>query len=164
MHLVAGATCAELLSALQALCTRAAPIELPPLTLSAAESFIAFRPTRQSAALNALAATVVKDLDRLRRPLSQREITRRNPGALSIPQQLMLARYGTPHVLDEFRFHLTLTDQLAPEEFPPVGMAAAEHFAGRLSSPWLIEELCLVEEDADGFFQVRGRCRLGQQH
>ena len=59
---------------------------------------------------------------------------------------------------------LTLTDQLAPEEFPPVGMAAAEHFAGRLSNPWLIEELCLVEEDADGFFQVRGNCRLGQQH
>lgn len=159
MRLTEGANHADLLAALKDVCARLTPVEFN-LTLSEPGEFLHFRPTGNTAALDDLAATIVRDLDHLRRPLTEQEITRRNPGALTPRQQEMLARFGYPYVLDEYRLHLTLTDPLPREDHPAVRAAAERHFAGTIPAPWRLDRMCLLEEDAAGFFHLRGCVRL----
>ncbi|MBV0891982.1 DUF1045 domain-containing protein [Paracoccus sp. Z118] len=154
MRLAKGASHGDLLAALKDSCARLAPVEID-LTLSEPGQFLHFRPARNTAALSDLAAAIVRDLDHLRRPLTEQEITRRNPGALTPRQQEMLARFGYPYVLDEFRLHLTLSDPLPAEDHAAVRGAAERHFAGKVPSPWRIDRMWLLEEDAAGFFHLR---------
>ena len=49
------------------------------------------------------------------RPPGAAELERRRKAGLSAAQEKMLLRWGYPYVLDEFRFHLTLTGRLQPE-------------------------------------------------
>jgi hypothetical protein len=60
--------------------------------------------------------------------------------------------------MEEFRFHLTLTDRL-PEPGPAMA-ALAGHFAPVLPRPFLIEDLCLFGEDAAGRFHLLHRYPL----
>jgi hypothetical protein len=60
--------------------------------------------------------------------------------------------------MEEFRFHLTLTDRL--DEPEPVRAALEAHFAPVLPRPFVVEDLCLFGEDANGRFQLLHRYAL----
>lgn len=160
MALAEGQGYDDLLARVQRLCSSLEPVELQ-LELREDRNFLAFRPVTDTSALQDMAARVVRDLDPLRAALTDREITRRNPGALSPRQQQLLVEFGYPYALEEFRLHLTLTEQLAGDERQSSQRVARDFFADKVPDPWRIDELCLLAEDAEGYFHLRDCCPFG---
>ena len=85
---------------------------IPQLSLARLDGFFALVPGAEAADLYALADDVVTGFDGFRAPATEAEIARRNPAALTSRQRELLDAWGYPYVLDEFRFHLTLTDRI----------------------------------------------------
>jgi Protein of unknown function (DUF1045) len=155
---VVGMTETTLCDRVAGLASRLAPVRCEGLRLEILHGFLAFTPTGCEAALLALGATVVEATDDLRAPLTEAEIARRRPDQLSARQRALLHRWGYPHVMEEFRFHLTLTDRLAD---PGLAFAALDaHFAQVLPSPFIIEDLCLFAETDSGRFHLLHRYAL----
>ena len=92
------------------------------------------------------------------RPLTEAEIARRRPETLTPRQRALLDRWGYPFVMEEFLFHLTLTDRL-PDPGPAMAALGA-HFAPVLPRPFVIEDLCLFGEDDAGRFHLLHRYAL----
>ncbi len=149
---------AEMRDRVAGLAERLAPVICDGLQVEALHGFVALTPLGCEAALLDLASVVVEGTDHLRAPLTEAEIARRRPDRLTARQRHLLDRWGYPHVMEEFRFHLTLTDRLdAPE---PVRAALADHFAPVLPRPFVIEDLCLFGEDKAGLFHLLHRYAL----
>ncbi|MFM0322149.1 DUF1045 domain-containing protein [Caballeronia glebae] len=76
--------------------------------------FVALRPATQTgdANLRALAASALTALSALRRMPSRESIERRVVDGMSARQIELLREWGYPYVLDEYRFHMTLSDSL----------------------------------------------------
>jgi len=111
---------------------------------------------RNHPALKALATHCVMGLDDLRQPLSPEERLRRQPDQLDARGRELLDRHGYPHVLERFRFHITLTG--------PCDMATAGGLVSQLApslaalnqaSPPVLDRLCLFHERAAGANFVR---------
>ena len=110
-------------------------------------------------ALAALAGACVTGLDRFRAPLTPEEIARRGP--VPRPRRAGQPRaLGLPWVLDRFRFHMTLTRALPPDECTAVLQALARPLARCLAEPVAVTELCHFAEAEDGRFRVLGRYPL----
>jgi putative phosphonate metabolism protein len=142
------------------LATQLAPVICDGLLLENLQGFLALTPLGCEAALLDLASRVVDGTDPLRAPLTEAEIARRRPEQLTPRQKELLARWGYPYVMEEFRFHLTLTERLPAEQAAPVFDALAQHFAPVLPQPFMIEDLCLFKEVASGPFQLLHRYAL----
>lgn len=134
-----------------------APARLAGLRLARLGGFLALVPEGDEAALLALGAAVVRGLDGLRAPLTAAETARRRPERLSPRQRALLEEWGYPYVLEEFRFHLTLTDDLPAADLAAVAEVAADWFAPVLPRPFAVEDLCLFGEDGAGRFHLVGR-------
>ena len=146
--------------AAQALCARLAPVTLEGLELSRLGSFLALTPRGETGALAELAATVVEELDPFRAPPSEAEIARRNPDRLSPAQRALLEKWGYPYVLEEFRFHLTLTGRLDAQDAADTEAALAPVLAPLLPVPFRVDSLCLFGEAEDGRFHLLHRYTL----
>jgi putative phosphonate metabolism protein len=109
--------------------------------------FQALVPAAPPPALYALAARCVRELDEFRAPASEEELQRRRKAHLTPVQEQYLGRWGYPYVLDDFRFHMTLTERLDPQEQPRLAAAAAAHFAPALHEPVIVAGLTLFVED-----------------
>lgn len=157
-RLVEGQTALHAIEAVASLSQRLAPVDCEGLRLENLHGFLALTPLGCEAALLDLGAAVVEGTDALRAPLTEAERSRRRPGSLSPRQRELLDRWGYPYVMEEFRFHLTLTDRLADPA--PVAKALEAHFAPVLPRPFVIEDLCLFGEDQDGRFHLLHRHAL----
>ena len=127
------------------------------LQLSLLDGFLALVPEGESAPLSLLAERCVRELDGFRKPPAEDELARRRKAPLTARQNASLQRWGYPYVLDDFRFHMTLTERLDPAEAARVSEAAATHFASELVGPVLIDGITLFTEKAPGmpFLAVR---------
>ncbi len=99
------------------------------------------------------------ELDRFRAPMSDAELARRRAADLTPPQEAHLTQWGYPYVLDAFRFHLTLTGKLTPNDlihWETVLTAQLPPLADR----FVVRELALVGERADGLFEMIHRYAL----
>ena len=123
------------------------------LTLAVLGGFLALVPTGDPAPLQALAAACVRDLDAFRAPAGADELARRRQAGLSPRQEAHLTRWGYPHVLEDFRFHMTLTARL-----PPDAQAGwRDRIARRLPplpAPFVVDRIALCGERADKRFEV----------
>lgn len=143
-----------------ALAARLAPVQCDGLRLENLQGFLALTPQGCEAAVLELAAAVVEGTDAYRALLTPAEITRRRPQSLSPRQRELLERWGYPYVMEEFRFHLTLTDRLADTQAEAMELALRDHFAPVLPKPFVIEDLCLFAEDEAGLFHLLHRYAL----
>lgn len=155
-----GVTPDDIAGALADLAARLPPATCDGLRLENLHGFLALTPEGDDAALQALAARVVTATDPLRDALTPAEIARRRPETLTARQRALLDRWGYPFVMEEFRFHLTLTGRLSPDQTAPVMAALGAHFAPVLPRPFAIEDLCLFGETADGSFRLLHRYAL----
>ena len=152
---------AEALQAdLGALAARLAPVTLPGLALTRIGSFLALTPLGDATPLARLAAEVVEALDPHRAPPSDAELERRRRSRLSPAQEANLARWGYPYVMEEFKFHLTLTGKLAFGEAEQVAETLQPVLAPLLPQPFDICDLCLFGEAEDGRFHLVHRYAL----
>jgi putative phosphonate metabolism protein len=140
-----GASPDALDEAVQALARSRAPFEIT-LKVGSLDGFIALVPAAASPALDALAADCVEAFDGFRAPLEEAEIARRRASALSPRQDRYLLRYGYPYVLDEFGFHLTLTERLHPPERDQVLAILAERAAPICAEPLTIDAIAIFEQ------------------
>jgi hypothetical protein len=112
--------------------------------------FWALTPGAPAPALHALADDVVQAFDRFRAEPTEAEIARRNPEHLSARQRELLDRWGYPYVFDEFRFHITLTDELIGEQLHTAGAELHAEFAPHLGADLPISVLALFVEPEPG--------------
>jgi hypothetical protein len=129
---------------------------LPPLCVASLECFLALRPIdglRRHQALHRLASAGVGLWDDWRAPLSPRDMQRRLSGELTPRQRTQVVRHGYAHVHEDWRFHMTLSnefDDLAQPAAVALRCAAEAHFAQALSTPLACNSLCLFVEPAPG--------------
>lgn len=155
-----GAGEAEIAAALEALAAGLAPVEAPPLRFARLGGFLALVPSGESPALSALAMALVEGLDRHRLPPPEAELARRRAAGLTARQEALLARWGYPYVGPEFRFHVTLTGRLAPEEAAAVEAALAPALAPLLPPALAVREVALFGEGEDGLHRLIRRFAL----
>lgn len=160
-RLAGGRDAGALLDALRGLAAGHAAVRLAGgLRLARVEGFLALIPAQESAALARLEAALVRDLDRFRAPLTEREIASRRPEELSARQRQNLHRWGYPHVLEEFRFHMTLSGDLDDDIAGRMEAALRPRLNGLLPDPYPLASLSLMGEDDDGCFHQVERVRL----
>jgi putative phosphonate metabolism protein len=123
-------------------------VAAPPLRLEAIGRFLALVPEVPSPALHALAADCVERFDRFRAPASADDVARRRSAGLAPRQQQFLARWGYPYVLEEFRFHLTLTGALDDADRAHATVALAPLIAPFGKTPLAVTAVSLFEQDA----------------
>ncbi|MDO5648280.1 DUF1045 domain-containing protein [Paracoccus sp. (in: a-proteobacteria)] len=135
-----------------------APLRFDGVELVDLHGFLALTPVGGQGALNDLAAHVVRGTNDLRAPLNDADIARRNPDRLTPHQRGLLDQWGYPFVMDQFRFHLTLTDHLPDAERGAVADALRGWL--RLPRPFTIDDLCVVGQDELGRFHLIHRSPL----
>jgi putative phosphonate metabolism protein len=114
------------------------------------DGFLALVPEGDPALLDALAGRVVRELDGFRRPPTDEELARRRRTALTLRQDANLLRWGYPFVLEDFRFHMTLTERLEHADTRRLAAAAEAHFAFELGGPVTIGGIALFHEPEAG--------------
>lgn len=151
-HLAPGQSETALNAALGALCATQAPVVLDALTLNRLGRFLALTPAGDTTALNALAAAAVTALDGFRAPLTDADLARRRKTRLTPRQDALLTRWGYPYVMEEFRFHITLTGRLTDSQANATHTALSTRLAPLLPRPFTLAALTLAGEDGDGRF------------
>lgn len=142
------------IAAVDALATRLSSVALPNLHLVQIGQFIAFAPGDSGP--SDLAGDVVRALEPFRARLSEAEIARRNPEALTKRQRMLLRHFGYPYVFDEFRFHMTIT---GPVDQPADVLALLRKLPWP-AAPDRLDALSVMGEDADGMFRLIRRVSL----
>jgi len=160
-RLAPGATVDQLHARIEDVTGRLAPIALDGLRLAGLGRFAALVPDGDAHALAQVAGTLVTELDDLRDPLTEAELAKRRKSGLSPNQEAMLVQWGYPYVLDEFRFHLTLSGALPGAASEAVVMALAPHLSTLVPKPWPVRDVCLFGEAEDGRFHILHRYPLG---
>jgi putative phosphonate metabolism protein len=150
-HLSAGHREADLVARLGRLAQMLEPVALGPLQLATLGNFVALVPEAPPAGLQSLAAACVTGLDDLRAPLSDTDLARRRNAGLDAREAELLALHGYPHVLERFRFHMTLTGAVDAATAQRVCQALASQPA-RLNAeaPPVLDRLCLFVEQNPG--------------
>ncbi|OHV50057.1 MULTISPECIES: DUF1045 domain-containing protein [unclassified Pseudofrankia] len=149
-RLAEGRTPEDLDDALARFAAGRAAVMIPRLSLTRLGDFFALVPGAEAAELYALAEAVVTGFDGFRAPATEAELARRRPASLTPRQRELLRAWGYPYVLDEFRFHLTLTDRIAPGRQPAVERALSGWFAASLGATVPVDALALFTEAEPG--------------
>jgi putative phosphonate metabolism protein len=158
--LAAGTEPGGLQAALADFCARRAPVMLPGLAIRRLGRFVAVVPEAPCEELTDLAGAAVAALDAFRAAPEATELARRRKAGLTPRQESLLLRWGYPYVMEEFRFHLTLTGRLPGAQAERARAALGGHLGPILPRPWTIGSLCLLGEADDGRFHVLHRFAL----
>ncbi len=157
LSLAPGKTEAELLAACEAFARTPRPIPAISPVVGSISGFIAVVPALPSAGLERLAADCVSEFDCFRAPLSAEDRARRNPSMLTPRQREYLDRWGYPYVMQDFRFHMTLTGRLAPERHEQVLTMLKNRFSTLDLKTLSIDRIALFcQDDADSRFRIAG--------
>jgi putative phosphonate metabolism protein len=147
--------------AVAALASNIAAFTAPRLHLASISGFLALTLSEPCAAMHDLADRCVEALDRFRAPPSAAELERRRRANLTLRQEELLARWGYPYVMEEFRFHMTLTARLGAEEGAMVRSKLAPLVAPLCQSPLVVDAISLFyQESGDAPFRLLNRYRL----
>ena len=80
-------------------------------------------------------------------PAAPEELKKRRGAGLSSRQELMLTTWGYPYVMEEFRFHLTLTGRLSDrDEKQIIGQELQQRFLPEISRAVAFDSLSLFVE------------------
>jgi putative phosphonate metabolism protein len=159
--LAEGKTEADLVHACEAFADAPRPIPAIEPVIDSISGFIAMTPAKPSAELQQLAADVTRDFDSFRAPLTPADRTRRNPERLTSRQVEYLDRWGYPYVMEEFRFHMTLTGRLEAARREVVVPMLRERFAAVRLATLTIDRLVLFrQDDAASRFRIIGHWPL----
>ncbi len=158
----ANASWQELLTAAERVAAATQPFALPPLTVAELDGFLALRESAPCPALHQLAEACVRGLDPYRQAADATETARRRQAGLTARQDAYLQRWGYPYVLEEWRFHVTLTRRLEAVERDAILPFAAGHFAAAAGRTRICHQLTLFTQAEPGApFRIAERFSLG---
>jgi putative phosphonate metabolism protein len=161
MTLAAGRTEAQLVAACELFADAARPIPLIKPVVDSISGFIAVIPAEPSAELRQLAAECARAFDFFRAPLTPEDRARRNPEKLTPRQCEYLDRWGYPYVMEEFRFHMTLTGRLSAPRREDVEAMLQSRFAEIGPATLEIDRIALFrQDDAAARFRIIGHWPL----
>ena len=161
MALAGGKTEAELLAACESFAGTPRPVPAITPVVNSISGFLAVVPAEPSAELERLAADCVSAFDSFRAPLTPEDRARRNPAKLTPRQCDYLDRWGYPYVMEEFRFHMTLTGRLGSERREPLLAMLRERFAAIRLTRLAIDGIALFRQDgAASRFRIIGHWPL----
>jgi hypothetical protein len=150
------------MQAAQTLAGTTAPFMLPKLSVQDFGGFLALRETSPCPALHMLADACVRATDPHRLPADAAELARRRAAGLTQGQAAMLQRWGYPHVMRHWRFHMTLSKRLEQADMARLLPQAKLHFAASLAQARQVRDLAVfVQHEACGPFLIAGRLPLG---
>jgi putative phosphonate metabolism protein len=163
MALAIGKTEAELARACAAFAGAVRRIPVIRPIVDSISGFLAVIPAEPISELEQLAADCVRDFDAFRAPLTAEDRARRNPAKLGERQRDYLDRWGYPYVMEEFRFHMTLTGRLDAERRKPILDMLRQRFARLRLGTLGIDRIALFrQEDAVSRFRIIGEWPLTQ--
>ncbi len=149
MALALGRTEAELAAACESFAATVRSIPVIEPVVDSISGFIAVVPAQPSAELLQFAADVTSEFDSFRTPLTPQDRARRNPEKLTPRQREHLDRWGYPYVMEDFRFHMTLTGRLDPARRKPVMAILRDRFAAIHLKALAIDRIALFRQDHD---------------
>lgn len=144
------------------LAARRPAVTLAGLEIARLGRFLALRPVGDLTELNALAAACITEMDPFRAPATPQELARRRAARLTPAQDAHLTRWGYPYVLDQFRFHITLTGRLDDDLLARAQGLLQERLGPLLPVPFTLADLALVGEAGDGRFHLIHRYALSR--
>jgi len=163
MALAPGRTEAELVAACAAFAGKARPMPSIRPVVDSISGFIAVIPTEPVGALQQLAADCVREFDDFRAPMTAEDRARRRPDKLTERQRDYLDRWGYPYVMEEFRFHMTLTGRLDAERRGPILEMLRARFAALDLETLAIDRIALFkQDDARARFRFVGEWALAK--
>ena len=149
-----------LADALESFCRTRAPVPVGKLALRVLSDFLVLAPMEAGAA-SAFAADCVRAFDPFRAPSTEEEIERRRPDRLTESEKANLDRWGYPWVMQDYRFHFTLTGPLDEAGRAKFGAAIARVALPAVAEPVEIDDICLCGQPAPGAdFRVLRRFAL----
>ncbi len=151
----------EFIQAAHALASSVEPFDLPPLQVADMDGFLALRETTASPELHSLADTCVRCTDMHRLRPDAAELARRRASRLSPRQEEMLLRWGYPYVMQDWRFHMTLSRRLDSAEMTRLRPAAEAHFAAGLAVPRRVDSVAVFTQHNGQAFLIAERIALG---
>ena len=161
--LAPGTTADTLASALAALAAGFTAFRAPPLGLASVDGFLALVLREPCPAMSDLAKACVTELDHFRAPLTDRERERRRSRGLTARQDALLEHWGYPFVLDEFRFHMTLTRRLDEGLRARIAGLLEHRMAGLIGQDWCVDTISLFHQASrEDPFTMKVHCPLGQ--
>jgi putative phosphonate metabolism protein len=161
-HLADGAQPDQLCAAVLSLASEISSFALESLELSWLGKFLALVPSKPSQQLSYLADECVRRLDRFGAPPSGEELAKHRFAGLTGNQEKLLERWGYPYVMEEFRFHLSLTcpikDAMERDRiFPWADLLTRPS----RRSPLEISSVCIFEQkNREAPFRLAQRFRL----
>ncbi|MCW1995966.1 putative phosphonate metabolism protein [Bradyrhizobium diazoefficiens] len=163
MALTPGSTEAELMAACATFAETARPIPAIRPIVDTISGFIAVIPAEPVDALQQLAADCAREFDSFRAALTAEDRARRKPAKLTERQRDYLDRWGYPYVMEEFRFHMTLTGRLDAERRGPILEMLRTRFASLRLDTLAIDRLALFRQDeTKARFRIIGEWALAR--
>jgi putative phosphonate metabolism protein len=145
----------EFLAACESFAATPRPIPVIRPVVNSISGFIAVVPAQPSAELERLAADCVREFDSFRAPLTAEDRARRNPSALTPRQCDYLDRWGYPYVMEDFRFHMTLTGRLDAARRDSVMAMLRNRFSAIGLQTLAIDRIALFrQDDANSRFRI----------
>ncbi|MBF0251035.1 MAG: DUF1045 domain-containing protein [Alphaproteobacteria bacterium] len=136
--------------AIEAFACAREPAVIHPWELTELDGFVALRPKKPGKALCALAAACVREFDHFRAPMTKEERRRREKMALGERQMKLMKKWGYPFVLEEFRFHMSLSERLKPKDRAVLIDALRPHAEPFLGKKALLDRLSLFRQKEPG--------------
>ncbi|MCK0197903.1 DUF1045 domain-containing protein [Ancylobacter sp. 6x-1] len=119
------------------------------VAVSSIGRFLALRTVQPCAGIDRLAAGAVSAFDAFRAPLNEAEMEKRLRAPLTERQRDYLARWGYPYVMDEFRFHMTLTGAMDEATRSRAEDELRALFAeSEADGPLIVAEIALYRQEA----------------
>lgn len=133
-----------------------------PLKIGILKEFFALVPAGPVPSVHSTAARIVRELDGFRATLNESELQRRLRSPLDEVERIYLRDWGYPYVLDRFRFHMTLTDPVDPDQRPSVQRQLEELFTPLLEGAYDLDTLSLfVQASPQADFRLRAQFPCG---
>ena len=162
MRLAEGCTRGMLDAALAAFARARQAFCAPPLRLASLDGFLALVLTDASKPTQALEDDIIHTFHRFRAPPTPAEYIRRETGTHTPRQEELLRQWGYPFVLDEFRFHMSLTCGLDQDERRALQQALEALTAPLCARPLAVDGIALFEQEAKGVpFKLTRRYPFG---
>ncbi len=149
---------ADLIAAAQRFAGSRTPFTVPRLKVAALSGFTALVLSAPSPDMQDLADACVREFDGFRAPAGAAELAKRRAAGLSPRQQDLLQAWGYPYVMDEFRFHMTLTQRLSEADRALVMTALEPLAAAATKTPLDVDGIAIYRQaNRDLPFDILGR-------